>query len=94
MSGLAPLQGARAVTRVQRASAIFCAAVALAVVTLLVTACGNSGGVGFSSRSDDASEGTRNGASTLKDLHSLEDLRAEFRGHDGSTRIILLLSPT
>ena len=70
------------------------ATVTFAFVALLLTACGNSESGVASSGSEGGTDVTHNATPDLQNLHSIEDLRAKFRMDDGSSRIVLLVSPT
>ncbi len=70
------------------------ATVTFASAALLSTACGDSESIVGPSNSGGGGEVAKMVATPLQDLHDIEDLRAEFRGDVGSTRIVLLLSPT
>ncbi len=76
------------ITQQQRLAPL--ATVAFALVGLFVAACGDSESVVATASSEGAQEVT----TALVDLHDIENLRGEFLGDFGSTRIVLLVSPT
>ena len=56
--------------------------------------CGDSESVVATASSEGGVEVAQEVTTALVDLHDIEDLRREFLGDLGSTRIVLLVSPT
>ncbi len=80
------------ITQQQRLAPL--ATVAFALVGLFVAACGDSESVVATATSEGGVEGAQEVTTALLDLHDIEDLRGEFLEDFGSTRIVLLVSPT